>query len=555
MSTRRIAISYSRFSHPNQRDGDSLERQKQAFRSFCKAHNLTPLAKRYEDCGRSGYSDAHRKKGELGHLIEAAKAGEFEPGTVIVAEAWDRLGRLRPDKQTELIAELLRTGVAIGVCRLNDIFTEDDFGTHKWTVLSTFIMLAYQESKQKGERVSEAWVRRRDRAREGKILSRRLPSWLKLHNGEPAPIHERVAIVQRIFALAGGGCGKSRILKTLAAEGVQPFGGGRGVAKWTHTYLDKILRDRRVLGEYQPRKQDGTADGAAIPEYYPRVVSDEQFNLARAGMGMRRKKVQGRDSKHVNVFRGLLRDENGDGYLLNNFATAARPKLSLVNMAGFEGRSKMKTIPYHVFEEAILGQLREVPVDSIMPAPAAPGNVEVLRAKLKSVRADIANLQADLDEAYDKNIAAVLRGKTKEEERVAGDLQDELAANARPAEKAWEQLPSLVDMIREHGDEARLKIRGVLRRVVEEIRLILVRRHSWTLAACQFFFAGGATQHFLLATQFAGFNRPGGWRCGPAPYDDVHEPGSMDLRRPEDAEALAVVLGRLDLEQLTAEVE
>src|SRR6516164_10467504 len=167
MSTRRrLAISYSRFSDPKQAKGDSETRQEEMFRQFCNQHNLTPLSEVFADRGRSGYKDEHRKKGRLGQLIAMAKDGRFESGTVIVVEAWDRLGRLRPDKQTELVAELLRTGVSIGVCRLNDIFAEEDFGTHKWAILSTFIMLAYQESKQKAERVAAAWVKRRQRARE-----------------------------------------------------------------------------------------------------------------------------------------------------------------------------------------------------------------------------------------------------------------------------------------------------------------------------------------------------------------------------------------------------
>src|SRR5262249_32293507 len=102
----------------------------------------------------------------LGHLVHLARERLIEPGSVIVVEAWDRLGRLRPDRQTELVAELLRTGVSIGVCRLDDVFSEEDFGTHKWTTLAVFIQLAYQESKQKADRVGESWRKRREKTRE-----------------------------------------------------------------------------------------------------------------------------------------------------------------------------------------------------------------------------------------------------------------------------------------------------------------------------------------------------------------------------------------------------
>src|SRR5437762_11330 len=108
---RRHAVSYSRFSDPKQAAGDSTERQEREYRAFCQRHNLTPGKEVFADHGRSGYHDAHRQRGRLGQLLVAAKDGRFDPGTVVVVEAWDRLGRLRPDRQTELVAELLRTGV------------------------------------------------------------------------------------------------------------------------------------------------------------------------------------------------------------------------------------------------------------------------------------------------------------------------------------------------------------------------------------------------------------------------------------------------------------
>src|SRR3954469_24908310 len=178
---RRIGVSYGRFSDPKQARGDSEGRQERMYRDFCERHDLTPLTEVFLDRGRSGYRDEHRKKGRLGVLIQYAKDGRFEAGTVIVIEAWDRLGRLRPDRQTELVAELLRTGVDIGVCRLNDVFSEDDFGSHKWTTLAVFIQLAHQESKQKAERVAASWERRRTDAREkkGALIGNRLPAWVE----------------------------------------------------------------------------------------------------------------------------------------------------------------------------------------------------------------------------------------------------------------------------------------------------------------------------------------------------------------------------------------
>lgn len=505
---RRLAISYSRFSDPKQADGDSEDRQDRMFRDFCQQHNLTPLTEVFADRGRSGYKDEHRKKGRLGQLVAMAKDGRFEPGTIIVVEAWDRLGRLRPDKQTELVAELLRTGVDIGICRLNDIFTEEDFGTHKWTTLAVFIQLAYQESKQKAERVAASWERRRVNAREkGILLTTRLPAWLEMAGDTVRPIPERAAAVKRIFQLAAQGYGHTRIVTALKDEGIPAFGKkkvnkGRSRSQftghWTRPYVSLILNDERAMGTFQPRKLDGSADGPPLVGYYPAVVSQEEFHLARAGQE-RRVKGRGkgpRQSKYVNLFKGLLRHvRDGEGFILHNKGTKDNPELVLVNASGEGGREKCYTFPYHIFEQCVLQMLREVNPQDVLPGESKkPSRIDVLRAQLKNVRHDIAQLQADLKEAYSKGLAAVLRDRETQEEKIGTELQEELARTVKPAARAWEEFPSLVEMIETGGDDARMKLRPVLRRVIDEIWLaISPLPHGDRLCVCEVWFSGGKT--------------------------------------------------------------
>jgi DNA invertase Pin-like site-specific DNA recombinase len=515
---RRLGLSYTRYSFARQGDGESENRQEEMFRDFCTHHNLTPLREVYADRGRSGYKDEHRKKGRLGELIAAVKDERIDPGTVIVVEAWDRLGRLRPDKQTELVAELLRCGVDIGICRLNDIFTEEDFGTHKWTTLAVFIQLAYQESKQKADRIAFTWEKRRQRAREDRTpLTRRVPGWLQVVNGKFVPIPERVATVRRIFELSASGYGTARIIAALVRDKVPTFGlSGRRSAKarWTAPYIAKILKDRRALGEYQPRHTDDTPDGPVIVNYYPVVITEEEYNLARAAQGERRGRGGRRDRRYVNIFQSLLIDaSDDDGYFLHNHGTGERPQLVLVNAAGMAGRAATRTFPYDIFETAILKELAEVKPAEVLPKTTGkPSAAEVLRAKLANVRQDIASLQADLKEGYSKALAAVLRERETEEEQIAADLQDELARSVRPAERAWKDLPSLVELVQTQGDEARLKIRAVLRSICQEVRLVQVRRGARLLVAVQFYFTGGNSRSYLVAYQAAGYNRPRkGW--------------------------------------------
>jgi DNA invertase Pin-like site-specific DNA recombinase len=552
---RRLAVSYSRFSCPLQAKGDSMERQEVMFREFCQRHNLTPLAEIFADRGKSGYKDEHRKKGRLGQLVAAAKDGRFEPETVVVVEAWDRLGRLRPDKQTELVAELLRTGVHIGVCRLNEIFTEDDFGTHKWTTLAVFIQLAFQESKQKAERVAASWQRRRERARaKGNLLTTRLPAWLECDNGEVRLIPERAAVVKRVFRLSAEGLGERRIVETLTHEKVPPFGKhvvreGRGRSQfcgnWTCPYVALILRDRRAIGELQPRKINDTPDGPPLVGYYPAAVTEREYLLARAGQDSRRTKARGKaasESRYVNVFKGLLKHaRDGEGFLLHNKGTAKEPELILINATGNSGRDRSYTFPYFVFEEKVLEFLREVDPRDVLPREQETASkVDVLRTKLAAVRQDLLGLQEDLKAGYSKALAAVLREQEAQEQQIGLELQEELARSVKPAERAWRELPSLAKLVRDGGDEARLKLRPVLRRVIEDAYVLIVRRRSFQLCVVQFFFTGGGRRDYFLVYQPAAYRRPGGvWVRSIA---DVGKAGDLDLHRRDHAARLEKAL-------------
>jgi DNA invertase Pin-like site-specific DNA recombinase len=562
---RRLGISYSRFSDPKQQRGDSQERQDELFRGFCERHNLTPLGEVFADKGRSGYKDEHRQKGRLGQLIAAAKDRRFEPGSVIVVEAWDRLGRLRPDKQTELVAELLRTGVSIGVCRLDDIFSEDDFGTHKWTTLAVFIQLAFQESKQKAERVADSWRRRRDRAREdGQLLTGQLPAWVERTKAGLRLIPDRGDTVRRIFRLAADGLGEMRIVKTLTRDGTPPFGEviireGRSrsqfAGRWCRPYVALILRDRRVLGEMQPRTSDGEPAGPALAGYFPPAVTEEEFLLAQAGLDARRNKDRGRaarEARYVNAFRGLLRHaRDGEGFMLHNKGTAKEPSLILVNASGVEGRGRSWTFPYPIFEEAILGRLRELDPREILPREKeTPLRVDVLRARLARARADLADLQADLKKGYSRALAEVLREKEAEEEQVGRELQEELARSVKPAARAWEELPGLVEMIRtaDDPDAVRLRLRVALRQLVEHASVLLVRKGAWQLCCVQLGFTGGARRDYLIGYIPAAYCRKGGWWCRSFAAAGVAD--SLDLRKPAHAARLEKALLAIDLDEL-----
>lgn len=560
-TVRRLGVSYSRFSNLGQAGGDSTARQDRDYRRFCERHNLTPGKEVYADRGLSGYKDEHRKKGRLGQLIEAAKNGAFDPGTVIVIEAWDRLGRLRPDRQTELVAELLRTGVSIGVCRLDDIFCEDDFGSHKWTTLAVFIQLAYQESKQKADRLASSWAARRERARKSyQLIGHKPPGWIAFDNGKPRLIPERVAVVKRILQLAADGHGRARIIQTLDRDNVPAFGEriirpdrvrSEYAGVWTKTYIGKLLRDRRLVGEFQPMR-GGKPDGPPIANYYPAAVTESELTLARAGQGERLNGVDrkgralvARDTRNVNTFRGILTHaRDGEPMHLHELHNrtaqrAGRKTFALINAKATGGRAeRCYTFPYHVFEEHVLGFLRELDPRTILPAvDGEASTADTLRRKLQKAREEIGQLRRELQRGFSRTLVELLREAEAKEEAIANDLQDELTRTAKPLARTWGDLPTLVDVIREGGDDARLKLRPALRAIIESAHVLIVPFKAWRLAAVQFVFAGGgAVRHHYIAYRPAGNRhaaivKPFSFAGGAIPGGDLRDRG--DVKRLE----------------------
>jgi hypothetical protein len=102
------------------------------------------------------------------------------------------------------------------------------------------------------------------------------------------------------------------------------------------------------------------------------------------------------------------------------------------------------------------------------------------------------------------------------------------------------------------AEEARLRLRGVLRRIAEGFWCLFLCRGSWRLAAVQVWFTGGAHRDYLIlrraATGGAVGDRPAQWWA--RSFADVAAPGDLDLRRPADARRLERVLAAVPLDGL-----
>jgi hypothetical protein len=96
----------------------------------------------------------------------------------------------------------------------------------------------------------------------------------------------------------------------------------------------------------------------------------------------------------------------------------------------------------------------------------------------------------------------------------------------------------------------RLRLRELLRTLIAEIWILIVPRKSYRLCAVQIFFReGNEARDYLIVYRSAAYKREGFWRAQSLKHDLVG--GKLDLRRPEDADALSRTLREIDLDLLS----
>src|SRR5262249_28111224 len=146
-----------------------------------------------------------------------------------------------------------------------------------------------------GERLADAWQSKRETAATLK-LSKHGPAWLRLNDDRKgwAVVSERAAWVRRAFAMAEAGHGVTRISAVLNALAPSRMTG----KVWQPPQIQSMLRNRSVLGEYQPHvgtcakkgvKATRKPSGDPIKGYFPAVIEEATFYRVQHALDSRRK--------------------------------------------------------------------------------------------------------------------------------------------------------------------------------------------------------------------------------------------------------------------------
>jgi DNA invertase Pin-like site-specific DNA recombinase len=544
------AYSYVRFSSKKQEEGDSIRRQVEGTAAWAGRNGVHLDTSLRPDRGISAFRGKNRDLGSLSEFLRLVEAGRVLAGSYLVVEALDRLTREEIQPALLLILNLLQKGVRLVQLKPAEMVYDSKSDTTAIVLMLVELSRGHSESKVKSDRVGAAWAQRRKKARERSgLMTRKLPAWVREEGGRLVAIPERAAVVRRVFELSGGGLGLWSVMRRLEGEKVPAFGPS---GHWSIAYLDLILKDRRALGEYQPRLRGGAPDGDPIPGYFPRVVSDEAWSRARLGAKARHRKP-GRTGAVVNVFQGLLKGAlDGESYVVGS-ESSRNPHPVLRSAGPRKGVGKTASFPLPTFERAVLSKLSEIDPHEILNGDRGPDDAQALGAEWAEVEASVASILAEMD-AHGESPALYRRLRQKEARQAElAKLLDEARRKAEhPLSETWGEAQTLLKVLDEAPDpkEARLRLRAALRRIVDSIRLLVVPRGRDRLCAVQIWFAEGRRHRDYII-----LHRPpkangsarteGDWFVRSLPPDLATD---LDLRRRDHAARLERALTTIELE-------
>lgn len=496
--------SYIRFSNPKQALGNSERRQLEMTEAFAKRKGL-PFDEtlRMTDKGLSGYHGDHRKKGVLGQFLHKVENGAVPSGSFLVVENIDRLSRegvvatLR-----EIIFKLWDYSITLQTLSPEEHYEKGCDNEPKFIGLWLYMNRAYDESRRKSERIKEARKNARRLAHEeGKILTARCPAWLdvvKDDDGKPTGfkiIPEAEETIKKIFDLKLKGVGKTAIAKILNGNGVwKPPANKRSKGNgWRESYIQKILQNRAVIGEYQPyqiNSKTGKREtvGEPIQKYFPRVISDNIFYALQEQIKENKGKG-GQNGKASNLFRHLVKCP----YCGGSMTFVNKGKSYLVCDNGRRGNGCIRySIRYDECEKVILENCKGLKPNQVLPNPDEQAKfcqslrkrIQGYIAKQQDIEKRISRLVTNISEKDSKRIAALLKNeiaKLQEQDAVVKFQQEKDERKLRKAESSlqsftkWQKdLASLQKAIKGNDVELRIHLQTHLRELIEKIEVFAV---------------------------------------------------------------------------------
>lgn len=480
--------------------GDSRVRQLKLSKDYAENNNLE-LVETIQDIGVSAFKGLNVKEGALGAFLQACQDHLIEGGSYLLVESLDRISRENPYDAFIKFTGIINLGVTIVTLSDNQKYTRDSLSGNYNQILIALMSMsrANEESEIKSQRLSAAWIRKRENVNNKKITSK-CPSWLKYDKAKDIflVVEKNAKVVENIFSLNADGFGKLAIAKMFNQQNIPSLSNRRNTSKkWNPSYIDKILKNRSVLGEFQPHKmQNGkrVREGEAIQNYFPQVIKEDIFYSAQKIRSDRRNKGGNKQSNNCrNIFHGLVKCSScGSNIAFRNKGASPKGGLYLICSSSIHAKGcDAPSWKYNEFESYFFKFINDVDFNEIFRPQERSKSIQNLKIKIDAAEQTIKEnekkknkLVNELSEFEGKEILLTLRNKIESLQSEINviseskkDNEDELSVLSQDFNSLKHDITNVIKELSDLDDEnevinARLKINALLKSSIEHITLI-----------------------------------------------------------------------------------
>jgi DNA invertase Pin-like site-specific DNA recombinase len=423
------AYSYVRFSTAEQLKGKSLERQTEAARNYCAAHNLeldTELS--LHDLGVSAFRGKNADTGALGSFLKAVHAGQVPQGSFLLIETFDRLSRESAYDAQITLQGIINAGITVVTLMDGNQYNTAILRENPFRILEALLLMirSHEESKTKAKRVADAWQRKRNDLRKGTVLTSVTPGWIKLDaHRKPKLIPERAKIVRRIFDDFLSGVGRTTIARNLNKERIPTFGPGHF---WTPTYIRCLIERRAVLGDFQAHRRDPSGkripDGEPIKGYWPPVIDTHTFNKAQAIVVEVKGRRETPRAGLKNILAGIARCPKCGSLMFREICRSRNEKPLLYYSCNLAraGKCQLKRVQLEAVDKALMTGAAALAADVPDTTAELLREVVVLEARLKELTRQADDLAMLLADTPSRTLAARLQETETAQEGVKAEI-------------------------------------------------------------------------------------------------------------------------------------
>lgn len=477
------AYSYLRWSSDPQTKGDSLRRQLEATRAICDSNKWELVETLPVDAAISAFRGDNIQNGSLAGFRNAVENAVIKTPCVLVVEAFDRLTRESLRVARNLFEELLVKDVQICTANNGKVYDKSSLDNPMEVMMSLFEMnAAHEYSKSLGRRSRAAWKRKKSEAKNGILLTRKLPAWIGIKTGSKETkdlflIEERAEVVRRIFREYLLGKGSRTIAYTLTKERIKPFG---KCEAWNVSSVFKILKSKTTIGIYQPEYHESKTrripEGDPIEDYYPAAIDRDTFLRAQKRL-LDKYTPRGPRKNLYNLFTGLLFCKccGGKMVLKTGAVTKARqtPYIRLVCARAFRGSGcKYKTVHYWMVEHSIVGFIGSEIQKILLPENQKKNaTLEALDARIQHIDQKVKQINESIVQSrdYSTPIPPQLIGLLNKLDDEKTKLTQEIESIDFPSAEEASQIFSAKELKSDY--DGRLKLQMALRLIVEKIEI------------------------------------------------------------------------------------